>query len=259
MPRVSPSVRGDGLPKDKAVRQECIFPSWSRRGRLCRGRWEDRTCHWGILRQSSLGKENKTGSWAPGNWFCDHSPRPVKHPECLHRCQSHSCWLRELSGGPTPGSGFADHRTTKRGERNQILSNQKGKPHINMTSDVTDVTGIHSTTVTVIHAWKMESALSKPWGPTPSLQETQGTEEQVQQHRKEAICQSQNVGHSTDEWSSFSNILRAWGKKATGRRDWWGVLLKNKRDFYFELFILFQYETNSIWKSCLYPDSKKKF
>ena len=77
-----------------------------------------------------------------------------------------------------------------------------------------------------IHAWKMESALSEPLGLTPSLQETQGTEEQVQHHQV-AICQGQIVGHSTDQQFSFSNKLLEVGGGNGGVGE---STVKNKRD-----------------------------
>ena len=72
----------------------------------------------------------------------------------------------------------------------------------------------------------MESALSEPLGLTPSLRETQGTEEQVQQHQ-EAIRQGQIMGRSTDQRLSFSNKLLGVGVEMVG---WGRVLLNNKRD-----------------------------
>lgn len=72
----------------------------------------------------------------------------------------------------------------------------------------------------------MESALSESLGLTPSLRETEGTEEQVQQHQK-AIRQGQIVGHSTDQRFSFSNKLLGVGVEMVGLGR---VLLKNKRD-----------------------------
>ena len=72
----------------------------------------------------------------------------------------------------------------------------------------------------------MESELSEPLGLTPSLWETQGTEEQVQQHQ-EAIRQGQIMGRSTDQRLSFSNKLLGVGVEMVG---WGRVLLNNKRD-----------------------------
>ena len=165
-PRVTPSVCGDAaIQRQRTKAREHLPLIKQERAAVSRkvGRHKP---PWDILRHSSLAKENKTGSWGYGHWFCNNSLCPMEHLECFHRLWSQSYWLRGLSGGPTLRPGFADHRTTKTGARSQIWLNGKGKAQTNVPANVTDDTEewTHEVSRCPICYWRrVEKSLQKEW------------------------------------------------------------------------------------------------